>query len=296
MSVSLVDQLVERILSAEQNNLEIAQFENLPVKPGMGFSLDKVRAVGANLNDMETLVSSDVSGWDWSVSGAELMFDAYRRIKLAGVSEDHPYARCVVNRAVCLSRSVVAFSNGDLVAQRYDGLQKSGSYNTSSGNSWIRVAAAVYCGATQVVAMGDDCVDNGHCSSKMAAIGHPIKEASVVTRFDPGWSEMSRMWPGELGGIVRSILEACSWKPFDVRLHPVAEFCSHYWCKLGSEWVTVYSGWRKSLFRLANQNDNHIELFGQFSALMANNPAMPYCVCELLSRNWFPVSWLRLVS
>jgi hypothetical protein len=288
MSVSLVDQLVERILCSEQNSLEIAQFEHLPVKPGMGFSSDKVHAIGDYLEEFEAKVSSDVSGWDWSVSGAELMFDAKRRIRAAGVPMDHPYASCLVNRAICLSRSVISFSDGFMVAQRFDGLQKSGSYNTSSGNSWIRVAAAVYCGASRVAAMGDDCVDSGFDALMMRDIGHSVKSAEVVSSASPSWRELCSMWPGELQKEVRELLESSCWKFFDSALAPYADFCSHFWCRLGGDHVVVYSGWRKSLFRLMNQRVDKREHFLEFVAMMSYNPAMPYCVHVLMSCDWFP--------
>lgn len=288
MSVSIVDQIVERVLCSELNSKEIASFHRLPVKPGMGFSQEKVDLVGAYLGSFGELVSSDVSGWDWSVSAAELRFDALRRVGAAGVSVDHPYARALLARSVCLSRSVIAFSDGLMLAQRWDGVQKSGSYNTSSGNSWIRVAAARYSGAGCVCAMGDDCVDDGTDPKTMAQLGHPIKESAVIDASDPSWLADVDLWPSELRDDVRRVLLRFSWEPYDASLVPTADFCSHWWCKLpaSGRTVVVYRGWRKSLFRLAcavKDRDVHMQ---EFIGLMARSPATPHCVGMLLDSGW----------
>jgi len=288
MSVSIVDQLVERVLCSELNSREIACFHRLPVKPGMGFSKEKVDLVGSYLDTFKNIVSSDVSGWDWSVSADELRFDALRRVYAAGVSTDHPYARALLARAVCLSRSVITFSDGTMLAQRWDGVQKSGSYNTSSGNSWIRVAAALYSGAGDVCAMGDDCLDDGTDLNQMALLGHPIKESSIVSASDPAWLVDVDLCPSEIGDDLRRVLLRFSWKPFDPLLVPMADFCSHWWCKRpgSSEWVTVYRGWRKSLFKLACAvKDKEMHLY-EFVDTMAHSPALPYCVRMLLDRGW----------
>jgi len=287
MSVSLIDQLCERCLSSEQNGLEIANYHRLPVKPGMGFSTEKIAPIGRSFEAFPELVSSDVSGWDWSVSADELRFDARRRVKAAGVAMDHPFAKALMNRAVCLGRSVIAFSDGVLLAQRRDGVQKSGSYNTSSGNSWIRVAAARFSGAEHVCAMGDDCVDDGTDTVKMSLLGHPIKESAVIDASDPSWLADSRLWPNEIRSDVLALLNRFAWKPFDAALVPTVDFCSHWWCKSSEgQWIVVYRGWRKTLFRLVcTRNDRESQL-GQFIAEMDYSPALPYCMGMLLDSGW----------
>lgn len=290
MSVSVADNLIERLLNAELNGAEIASYDRLPVKPGMGFSKEKIDSMGAYLDTFDELVSSDVSGWDWSVSASELRFDAERRIQAHGVSRDHPLAKALTNRAICLSRSIIAFSDGFMLAQRLDGVQKSGSYNTSSANSWIRVAAARFSGADRVCAMGDDCVDDGTDPQRMALLGHPIKESSVIDASDPSWLEDVSLWPGDdLRDDVRSVLERLAWEPYDARLVPTADFCSHWWCKLSNtgRWVVVYRGWRKSLYRLSQTRCDRWEHLVEFVDLMSFSPALPHCVGMLLDNGWF---------
>jgi hypothetical protein len=289
MSVSVVDQLVERCLSSEQNQAEIAGYDELPVKPGMGFSKEKIDSMGVYFEKFDELVSSDVSGWDWSVSGDELRFDAERRRVAHGVASDSALARALVNRALCLSRAVISFSDGVMLSQRFDGVQKSGSYNTSSGNSWIRVAAARYAGAGMVAAMGDDCVDDGTDRKVMAVLGHDLKESVIIDANDPSWLEEVKLYPSEIGGDVRSLLERFSWQPYDKSLVPTVDFCSHWWLRSlsGKIEAVAYRGWRKSLMNLVRQRRDRLAHFAEFVALMAHSPAMPYCVGMLLDRGWF---------
>jgi hypothetical protein len=289
MSVSVVDQLVERCLSSEQNQAEIAGYDELPVKPGMGFSKEKIDSMGVYFEKFDELVSSDVSGWDWSVSGDELRFDAERRRVAHGVASDSALARALVNRALCLSRAVISFSDGVMLSQRFDGVQKSGSYNTSSGNSWIRVAAARYAGAGMVAAMGDDCVDDGTDRKVMAVLGHDLKESVIIDANDPSWLEEVKLYPSEIGDDVRSLLERFSWQPYDKSLVPTVDFCSHWWLRSlsGKIEAVAYRGWRKSLMNLVRQRRDRLAHFAEFVALMAHSPAMPYCVGMLLDRGWF---------
>jgi hypothetical protein len=276
--------------------MEIAQFDSLPVKPGMGFSDDKVDAIGAHLDIIagsadsrgkECIHSSDVSGWDWSVLEEELDFDSERRIIAGGIPAKSEHARAMRNRSVCLARSVVSFSDGLMVAQTKPGVMKSGSYRTSSGNSWIRYALARFAGATEVAVMGDDCVDDGSDSAVFNSVGHPLKENCVVDEHHPSWIENIALWPGQLDAETSEVLRVLSWEPFDISLKPSAEFCSHFWCRTEQGWLVVFGGWRKSLFRLLCQKRDKLQHMHEFAGLMAHSPAMPYCVSELRRRGWF---------
>nr|AUQ23139.1 RNA-dependent RNA polymerase [Cereal yellow dwarf virus RPV] len=58
-----------------------------------------------------------------------------------------------------ISNSILCLSDGTMLSQVKPGVQKSGSYNTSSTNSRIRVMAACHCGASWAIAMGDDALE-----------------------------------------------------------------------------------------------------------------------------------------
>lgn len=163
-SVSLIDQLVERVLFGVQNRKEISLWEHIPSKPGIGLTDEMTRNVfqSARLaSGIGPLAEADISGWDWSVQDWELEADLEIRVKLA-----RGLHSCTVqamrNRILALSSSVFSFSDGEMRAQVYRGLMKSGSYLTSSTNSRCRVFdhyVLTNNELTWLMAMGDDSVE-----------------------------------------------------------------------------------------------------------------------------------------
>lgn len=172
MSVSLVDQLVARVLFQKQNKREIALWRVLPSKPGFGLSTDgQVRefvetlaeSVGVSPHELTSnfpryLIPTDCSGFDWSVADWMLHDDMEVRNRLT-LSNNALTRRLRAAWLKCVSNSVLCLSDGTLLAQRIPGVQKSGSYNTSSTNSRIRVMAAFHAGASWAIAMGDDALE-----------------------------------------------------------------------------------------------------------------------------------------
>ncbi|QBR53289.1 RNA-dependent RNA polymerase [Siratro latent polerovirus] len=173
MSVSLVDQLVARVLFQEQNKKEIQQWRVVPSKPGFGLSTDgqvseftealahKVGVTPQELiaNWRDHLVPTDCSGFDWSVADWMLDDDIEVRNRLTrGLTPITAAMRRAWKH--CIANSVLCLSDGTLLAQCVPGVQKSGSYNTSSSNSRIRVMCAYHAGATWCCAMGDDALES----------------------------------------------------------------------------------------------------------------------------------------
>ncbi|UIX27220.1 RNA-dependent RNA polymerase [Cotton bunchy top virus 1] len=173
MSVSLVDQLVARVLFQNQNKREIALWRAIPSKPGFGLSTDGqtrefltllADQMSTTLEDVvarwrEFLVPTDCSGFDWSVADWMLADEMEVRNRLT-VHNNALTRRLRACWLKCISNSVLCLSNGTLLAQRVAGVQKSGSYNTSSSNSRIRVMSAYHCGASWAMAMGDDALES----------------------------------------------------------------------------------------------------------------------------------------
>nr|UYL94465.1 MAG: RNA-dependent RNA polymerase [Panicum distortion mosaic virus] len=172
MSISLVDQLVARVLFQAQNKSEIALWRAVPSKPGFGLSTEDqvhdfmevlARTVGRSAEEVcchwrDLLVPTDCSGFDWSVSDWMLADDMEVRNALTvSCNELTRHMRAVWLQ--CISNSVVCLSDGTMLAQEMPGVQKSGSYNTSSTNSRIRVMAAYHAGASWAIAMGDDALE-----------------------------------------------------------------------------------------------------------------------------------------
>lgn len=199
-SISIVDQIIERILHTRQNQIEIDNWKNIPSKPGGSMNNDEdVKSFAREVFSQENLVDIDISGFDWSVQGWELEFDIECRIRLA-IDPSEQWINATRCRCICLSMGVFAFSDGVMVAQAEKALQKSGSYLTASGNSRIKVALGYYVGANFVVAYGDDAVESyvDGAPEIYADLGHRVKEynrcqgdqitfCSSIIRRDGSW-------------------------------------------------------------------------------------------------------------
>lgn len=155
-SLSLVDELVARILYTVQNKTEIRSWENCPSKPGMGFTQEQTESLISYRNAWKLNESFDVSGWDWSVPDWLLDWDARARAALAHADENSLFFKACRNLAMVLGRSVFILANGDVYAQVWYGLMKSGWYNTSSTNSRMLFMIALSAGAEHAAAAGDD--------------------------------------------------------------------------------------------------------------------------------------------
>jgi hypothetical protein len=177
-SVSLVDQLVERVLTKHINASEIGRWSKIPSKPGMGFAPSQVEDTIKYVEDNIPLPTpSDISGYDWSIKRWNLKFDAEFRIRLHTHEPCSDYKRALRNRWICLGRSVFQLSDGTLIAQMIDGLMKSGCFCTSSTNSHMRVHMGKIAGSSHVMAMGDDAIENfsSEAEAKYNKMGFPMK-------------------------------------------------------------------------------------------------------------------------
>lgn len=176
--VSLVDQLIDRLLHTTQNKMEIALWKRIPSCPGIGLSSDndgKILVRKVNQHLPESIAMSDISGFDWSVQGWELLWDAEVRCKLQGSPPN--ISRWIMNRAHCICRSIWATPKGTLLRQNVLGVQLSGLLNTGSTNSRIRAMIAWILGSDYALTMGDDCLEDpiANAMELYAALGHPLK-------------------------------------------------------------------------------------------------------------------------
>lgn len=139
-SMSLIDNIIARMLCSLQNNTEINQWELIPSKPGMGLNDASLRTIYQNVINLSCggkIAESDISGWDWSVYEWELEADFNRRLELNGgrgtiwesIARAHFY---------CVARKVMVLSDGTMYQQLTPGIMPSGWYNTSSTNSFMR--------------------------------------------------------------------------------------------------------------------------------------------------------------
>jgi hypothetical protein len=179
-AVSIVDQVIDRILHSTQNNTEIGIWYLIPSKPGIGFSDGGARKLQRDLHRHagdKPFAQADVQGWDWSVQGWELDMEAEARIRLMR-AQATVAARLIRARNHCLKNPVYALNDGSMYAQDYEGVVKSGTYCTSSSNSRIRVMAAYLVGAEWCIANGDDSIEDpvDGAAAKYAALGHTLRD------------------------------------------------------------------------------------------------------------------------
>lgn len=178
-SVSLVDQMCERVLYGKQNAAEIAMWDAIPSKPGMGLNDDQLGLLYGAWTAMKHPHEADISGWDFSMQDWEMKWEVDFRAELSR-SLHTPYHNAMRNRVHCEARTLFMLSDGRLYAQRVAGKRCSGSYNTSAGNSRCRVMIGLLIGSKSIFAMGDDSVeDNDMDAKKVVSLyseyGHRVK-------------------------------------------------------------------------------------------------------------------------
>lgn len=236
-AINIVDQLVERLLCSAQNRAEINNWSTIPSAPGVGLSDDEqLKTLKERFERLQALTGfaaeADVTGWDWSVQGWELMAEAEMRISLGSFNDFT--ANILRNRYHCVANSVYMFPNGQMVCLPFSGVQLSGCYNTSSTNSRLRVLVAYLVGALWAVAMGDDCVEDPvpDAEEKYKLYGHPLKMYNVKRTGEP--------------------VEFCSL----TMAHPIPHPCDG----------------TKTLYRLLEQKKITPELVAQFRMEMRHSP------------------------
>jgi hypothetical protein len=164
-SMSVIDNLIARILLSHQNNAEIDVWEDIPLKPGMGLTDDHMKSIWKYVFDNEDggLVEADMKGWDWSFQEQDFESDLERRAALNGgkltlwwkLTEAHYY---------CVMRKVMVLSDGEMYKQLAPGIMPSGWYATSSTNSAVRAINHAHAALMEgvqpfIMAMGDDSVE-----------------------------------------------------------------------------------------------------------------------------------------
>lgn len=184
-SVSLVDNIVDRCIFGLQNAHEIENWKTIPSKPGMGFTDDSVTSICSEIDSFTSPVSTDASGWDWSVQGWEYELEAEARILLMEFCTPK-IAKLIRNRMFCMSSSLFVLPSGAVYAQDTPGIMKSGLYVTSSSNSRIGFMDYVMIGGTKIVVQGDDTVQEKvpDYEAKYLELGHRVTGVEYTSGFE----------------------------------------------------------------------------------------------------------------
>jgi len=225
-NVTIVDQVVERLLYSLQNQTEIAQWSGIPSCPGIGHDDANQRLFLENLpfEKGDIIMTTDMSAYDWTVKDWMMYAEASIRIKLIERCTDQ-YKRVIMNRVYCELNCAFVMPDGMVCSQMKSGKRCSGSYNTSAGNSRMRVLLAILAGgsSSKVKAMGDDCIElyNGKAQEVYQQLGMIAKVDGVSTEsfefcshhhtlVDDKWS---------LGDPVN--IGRTAYKLFNKRYHPL---------------------------------------------------------------------------
>lgn len=182
MSVSLIDKMIELMLSRHVCKGEIAKWTTIPSKPGIGFRpVDNQLVYDDVMNAGIPMAYTDVSGWDWGVKEWMIIDEAESLILLAENHSDH-WNHLIRAKSYLDSQSVYQFSDGTLVHPIYRGIMNSGRQRTSRGNSWMRVRLSDLCGVEKIGAAGDDTYESviEEPFKKYGSFGIRLKDYQIV--------------------------------------------------------------------------------------------------------------------
>jgi hypothetical protein len=167
-SVSVIDEIIARLLFTNQDSAEIAHWTVCPSRPGMGFDDVGIKKFSAWIDSRyaagRTLASSDVKAWDFSFKGWMFSADVKMRTALltgATEKESALFTLMATTHHHCLGRSLYVLSDGSVYEQMFFGKMESGSKATTPVNSRARALLCVLCGSHPlcVASMGDDCIE-----------------------------------------------------------------------------------------------------------------------------------------
>lgn len=173
-SISVIDQVIDKILFFNQNNFEIENWSISHCKGGLGLSTDQQQKdFYANLRQMGDLITSDVSGWDWNWK--EWMWDMHiiKRLMEIGHTYENatqclksenfkhlqPLEKLIIFRIRALQINLLCLSDGTLITHGKVNFQKSGGYDTLNGNSFQRSALTYIIAEADSSVTGDDCAE-----------------------------------------------------------------------------------------------------------------------------------------
>jgi len=249
-SVSLIDQLVERILLSQQNKTEIDLWDSIPSKPGLGLNDEGLTKLWRTVKSWEgKIFEADISGWDFGLQLWEMQWESDVRAELADMAGTI-YHKALRNRVWCEANSLFVLSNGRLIAQTVPGKRCSGSYNTSAGNSRCRVMLGYLVGSKQIMAMGDDSVEVG------------VAEAA---------GEYEKM-----GHIIKTFSES----------KDAFEFCSTKIYERDGQVVGEPVNWSRTFYRLLWATDGFDVRLNQFKFEMRHSPYLQPCINLLQKIGW----------
>lgn len=165
-SVSLVDNVISRLLSENQNHAEKSVWSAIPCKSGLGLGDDGLIKINQSvlMGALKAeLAEVDVQSWDFSFQKYNFDEDLERRRNL-NFSHGTVWDRVASAHWHCMSLKVFTLSDGRMFQQLECGIMPSGWYNTAASNTSARAMdsyhVALSSGKTPWgIFMGDDGVE-----------------------------------------------------------------------------------------------------------------------------------------
>lgn len=162
-SVSLADQLVERILFTPFCEAVHAEYPKCPVMIGIGFNDEHAKLVGDSFDFLKTLtlnVKSDVSGWEkgFSLHTALLSADVMSACHEGAPEHLESLSRAFRVWATTLVSVPWIFPDGTIWCREVLKIMTSGDFLTSYANSLGRLGVACMVGSV-ARSVGDDCCE-----------------------------------------------------------------------------------------------------------------------------------------
>jgi len=223
MSVSLADKMIEMLLIRHLCKLEIANWKEIPSKPGIGFSPEDNDSVFKDIAQSGLpMAKNDMSGYDWSIKEWMIKDEAENRIKLCE-NPSNVFKKLIRAKAILESKTVFQFSDGTIVTPNYKGIVNSGKFATSRGNSAMRVRMADLVGSRKTIAAGDDCVESFvpgavQAYSELGMICREYETVGDSFEFCSRVYEAGRSYPVNANKMVMNLLHQEPRNPLEFRM------------------------------------------------------------------------------
>lgn len=184
-NVSVVDEVIERLLYTEQNKSHQDNcFSGRGTAVGWDISTDEgaIKSYNSVKENLADAADSDISGFDISVRlwGFKAEAEARRRMNKADPKSCWHHLNLI--QFYCTAHSVYVTSDGNFYCTTIAGIQNSGKFLTSYSNSVQRNMLSVLMGCKWTISMGDDNVSTwvDHAVEKAAAFGFRLKNYKRV--------------------------------------------------------------------------------------------------------------------
>lgn len=236
VSLSLIDQLVERALISPVLNLIKDAYPSSNAVIGIGFSDEQATEFGTKCDEMpRPLYSSDVEGFEKVHGRTYIRHNAEMVIaKIRNGGKYTKLAKALLFHANMITNPVYLIPSLDgtfwrLIVRGEVGGMLSGSFFTTLYNTMTRQEAAALAKALDSQSSGDDCIESHDCTP-----------GELIEKY------------AKLGFKLRDVVEIP---------HGRVEFCSHIFSKGNSGWTARLTNWSKALYNVLTKSVDQDQLF-----------------------------------